>query len=221
MTVGIVYLTQQHRLGAMVRQAVLRAAKDSISTARENVKPDIALAVATVAFGIVPLLRGGQGMSPLLQAVAVAAMPFGLAGLAVFVFHLCRAPGKLRQEREAKALADRISANNSAAMFGWILSLLKDPDLCVDEAFVFGSSLVAFPPPEDVDIAIRFAHAKMDKLRKAHATLMNYSVEFEKMFKHPLDLELFLHNERERWERIQDNASLIKWMIGGSDGQDT
>jgi hypothetical protein len=199
----------------MVWIALRRAYRQTVSTAREHVRADLALAITGVVISIGKLASDDElSTSDLLGATGLAAAPFLLGGLVTFAVHFAKAPGALRQERAASELSASLRTNNSVEMFAWVVSLLSDPALCVAEIYAFGSSLLEYPPPQDVDVAIRFRAVKRRKILKAHSRLQECSREFERVFHRPLHLQFYLAKEESRWTVFLETASPIMRLSG-------
>ena len=124
------------------------------------------------------------------------------------------APGKLKVDDAQAEMAQLLEAGGRDAMLMYLRSGLQSPEMAIADACLFGSVVIAYPPPRDVDVAVRFAQVPHSKVVRADRFLVAFAGEFKERFNTPLHLQRFLHNEVARIAKFNSEAQPRQSLLG-------
>ena len=134
--------------------------------------------------------------------------------LAIFVHYAVKAPKRIRDTVAAEEFAGMMEQSNQDVMFTYLRNMLRDEAAGVVDACVFGSAVFAYPPPHDVDLAVRFADLPDPKIVRANDRLARLALEFKEQFQCPLHVEKFLYREVEVIEKFSLHADPKRNILG-------
>ena len=185
-----------------------RVRVDTVSTLRRHWAASFIFAILTTATAVLVELGRGDDVWRVAATGAITAVgSIVLGSLLVALFHAWQAPKKLRAEDATAEMAKELQKGGRDAMFSYLRSALSDPGIAIVDACIFGSAVVAYPPPRDVDVAVRFAKVPDGRVLKSSQVLEAVAKAFEREFERAMHVQRFLYHERPNITRFNLRAS--------------
>lgn len=173
---------------------VRRACDDTLDILRRHWMIEFIAMAAVLLATIGALGVMGNWKAAVITVIAEVGAAVAIV-LVIFVLYAVKAPKRIRDAAATEEFSKMMEQSSQGMMFKYLRSMLKDEYLDVVDACVFGSAVFSYPPPHDVDLAVRFADIPDPKVVRASERLTNLALEFEKQFQYPLHVEKFLYHE--------------------------
>lgn len=192
---------------------VRRACGDTLDILRRHWVIEF-IAAAVLLLGTV----GALGMTGNWQEAVVTVIAEAGAALAIilviFVYYAVKAPKKIRDTAAAKEFSRTIEQSEQDVLFMYLRDALSDDTMGIADACVFGSAAFFYPPPRDIDLAVRFKDLLDKDVIRANARLDNPVIDFKERFNYPLHVQRFLYSECSLIERFNLRAEPRRNVLG-------
>ncbi len=194
------------------RRVARRAHVDTVSSLRQHWVGSFSFAAIMMLVGVaIGVARGeGEWQAAMVGLAAAVVMVFVMT----LVYQAYKANGRLQSDDAVHDFSQIIGQVEKDVVFLHLQASLGNPRTGVVDACLFGSAVVVQPPPNDVDIAVRFEELSKPELVQANARLSELAEEFKERFGHPLHFQRFLHCEGERIMKFNQSAEPRKNIMG-------
>ena len=134
--------------------------------------------------------------------------------LAIFILYAVKAPKRIRDAAATEEFLKVTEQSEKDDLFTYLRDALSAGNMGIADACVFGSGASFYPPPRDIDIAIRFKDILEQDVIQANARLATLLLDFKERFNYPLHVQRFLYHESELIARFNLLAEPRRNVLG-------
>lgn len=195
-------------------QSIVRQAYgDTLDVLRRHWVPEFIAAAIGVLVTVVATIVEGNWKVAAFGAAIEAGAAFTII-LVFFIHYAVKAPKKIRDTVAAKEFYRTIEQSEQESLFMYLRDALSDDTMGIADACVFGSAACSYPPPRDIDLAVRFKDLLDKDVIRANARLANLVIDFKERFSYPLHVQRFLYSEYSLIERFNLCADPRRNVLG-------